>query len=249
MRQLFIFAIALMGWSSAAAVCDAVIYSPHHAYVGLDFDWQIHQPAIGSRPSGDLWGVAAEYNYIRHCDWYIGGEVTWVTGDLTNGLKYDNRDFDIQGKWGFTWFYSLLCFKGYFIPLIGIGYRGLREEIGTVTTVTYSYDRWYVPLGFRSSLLFCFGWEVGLNFTFRWDVDTSRHINADNVRAELHRQYGYYVQLPVTWHLCPRRRCGGELRVVPYWKWDRFGDTVIAPSDAEFDQKDWGVFLQVGYRM
>jgi hypothetical protein len=248
--------IAMVLWSGAAVCsgtnCPRIFYSPHHLYVGLDFDWQQHQPITGTRPNGDLWGVAAEYDYIHSCDWYVGAEVTWAAGNLTDGLKTRNRDLDIQGKWGYTWFYSLLRFEGYAIPFVGVGYRNLRQDFVSVpgdTSVPFTYGRWYVPIGFRTAVLFCRGWELGLNFTFRWDVDTSRHINADNVRAELDRQFGFEVQLPVVWHLCPTRRCGWEARAVPFWRWDRFGNTPISPNNAQFDQQDWGIYLQIGYRI
>lgn len=250
MRKL-IFLVAATLWSGATFCSPRVVYSPHHLYFGLDFDWQQQQPVTGGRPNGDLWGVAAEYDYIHCCDWYVGAEVNWVAGSVSEpGLPSKIRDLDIQGKWGFTCFYSILCFKGYFIPFIGIGYRNLRQEFDSMgVAVPYTYGRWYVPLGFRAAVLFALGWELGLNFTYRWDVDTARHINADNVRAELDREYGFSVQLPVTWHLCPARCRGWELRAVPFWRWDRFGDTPVSPNNAQFDEQDWGIFLQVGYRI
>lgn len=238
--------LLLCGWSQVCALC----YAPHHLYLGLDYSYQVQDFEASGSNRGHLWGVAGEYDYIRNCSWYVGTEVTWVKGDTQDGFRRASTDFDAQGAWGYTWFLTWDSWTGYVVPLLGIGFRQLKNEllINDDTTPEYRYNLWYVPIGFRAAYL-CGCWEVGLNFQFRWTVDATRRQNSDDVRVVLARKFGFNIEVPVIWRVTPCQRCGWEFRGVPYWKWERFGSGKVAPADSQFDRHDWGLFLQFGVRV
>jgi hypothetical protein len=249
-QKVLALLLLLLAWGDGLMANSAAPYSPHHAYLGVDFSFQRHAFQHGPTSTGSLWGVAGEYDYICNRCWYVGTEVSWDTGHLSDDFRRKTVDLDVQGRWGYTCFGRWRCLEGYLIPFVGIGFRHLRQEVFINDSVTpnYLYNLWYVPIGFRCACLWrC--WEAGLNFQFRWTVDSTRHDASGVVRTVLDEKFGFGIQLPLIWRVQPKRRCGWEIRGVPFWKWERFGDGGIAPADSQFDEQDWGFFLQFGVRV
>lgn len=219
-------------------------YSPSQLFVGVDCDAQGRSSTTGS-PWGSLWGIAGSYDYIRNCHIYVGGQASWTTGNQHNGTKHNIKDLDLQGRWGYTCFCRCLFFS----PYVGIGWRELTDQFKGAVENTFTYKKWYFPFGLRAGWLLAPCLEAGMDLQFRIDVHPFVVTGSPTVRSAMDKEWGFWLQLPLTWFVEPCNRCGWQVRLAPYAKWDKFGAPAYGPTTAAFKEWDGGVLVQLGWRI
>jgi hypothetical protein len=247
----FVFLLLVTGLGGrgvAVAGSGSVLYSQHHLFVGFDVDAQGRKSATGS-PWGGLWGVSGSYDYIHGCDWYIGGQASWVTGRAHNGDKHSIEDLDAQGRWGYTCFFRFGNGIFYVTPFMGLGWRELTDRFIGEASGTFTYKKWYLPIGVKAAWLVLRCWELGTNLEFTFDVDPVVRTGSSSVHSELQKEWSFRFELPVTYHHASWNAWGWEARLVPYGRWERFGKPKFGPSTARFREWDGGVLFQLGYRI
>lgn len=245
---LLVAGLGAHGVAFAEGGYNGIIYSPHHLFVGFGLDAQGRTSATGS-PWGGLWGVAGSYDYVRSFDWYVGGRLSWVNGNMHNGTKHNIKDLDVEGRWGYTWFFCCGPCLFYATPFVGIGWRELTDRFIGAASTTFTYKKWYLPVGIRGAWLALPWLEMGVDLEFTFDVDPVVRTGSASVTSELQNLWGVRLELPITYHHAQWVCCGWEARLVPFGRWERFGKPKYGPTTARFGEWDGGFLFQIGYRL
>lgn len=249
MRWLWVSLIACcLAGGAARAEDPCCITAANRIYLGPEWDWQ-SQNYSSITQSGSLWGLAADFDYLCCRNWYIGANLSWVKGDVGGNARDVRNDLDIQARLGYTFCLTVCGCRWSLAPYAGFGYRELDTTINNQGNLVDNYQRYYAPIGVRLAFARCSCWDVGLNVQARIDVGTSEYVGVTTVGVRLKREVGVWLEVPIAYHFCPNERCGWDLRLVPFFKWDRFGQPRTLPTPPlVLNLYDGGLKLQLGYR-
>lgn len=192
-----------------------------------------------------LYGFRAGYEYARPYRAYRGleGGYTWGTNHtkVNYTVEHDpNMSFpqyhgdgpirlgNIEGRSGFAF-----GKRGYFllIPFVGVGGYHLSYQQNTLAQQT----NWaYAAGGLRTQFTCTSGFNIGLNLKAMRTLYIHTHVQlpAKEYKARLNNNWGYEVELPMTWRLTKH----WDLQFKPYF----------AKLDIDSSEDLWGGRLLLG---
>lgn len=196
------------------------------------------QSDFGDMPTtlGYQAGIHTDLTYSKAESFYaqLQFDGSWNAGYIAGPLAQKSKvgDYRPEGLFGYNFVSS--CGKMVFTPLIGFGYHHFSNELSP-DIMTYNYHHLYIPIGFDFAypIRDC-NFEIGARVVARlgvaaWlDLETPL-INLgnddDDNDLDLEWSYGVRVEVPLTWHKTTGNDINWQVKVVPYFDWNHFGET------------------------
>lgn len=194
----------------------------------------LHIGGISRDFRGTLTGATLSYNYQKPNNLYANACAKWALGELHNSSHTPRflHDESIEGQLGFTGRFG----KMELIPFLGFGFHYLienRQESKNYLAIKTSYRDYYVPLGLKWRYYLINRLQVGVNFTWWHDVDSSVKIaKIKGVHWTLDLKDGYRVTVPIEGFVDQGRRWGFCLE--PFWQGYQLGsdNTLSSAGDS-----------------
>jgi hypothetical protein len=199
--------------------------------VGASWSYLWITPKSFSSFHGNLWGAEAVYEYRPLRSIYQGLTFNYRQGNThSHSQKRELLDFDVQERLGYTFANAK---RNWAVTLYaGFGYRYLGQELKqpSLSTVSFDYSEFYVPIGFLVNRCINKYVDIGVNFSWLPQAFTTVDIiplgganwiikrRIDNLQAEL----------PITFKPMPERSFIIELK--PYVQWWHDGKSVARTS-------------------
>jgi hypothetical protein len=195
----------------------------------------------GTRQTGTLTGLRANFDRIQRYKIYWGSEALYARGMLNgrsgSGAKLRSTfiDASLEGRVGYT-FQHKSALRPSFTPFIGYGYyREINKyHPPSPIHVKFRTEFHYIPCGFLSSLTICPQWELGLNFKAMamWEAccKVMDDPEFDDRTMLVEDKVNYRVELPVKYRL-PYLKGHFEIGLVPFYETRHYGGRVNYPFD------------------
>lgn len=214
----------------------------------------------GTKQDGWMYGVRANYDYIKRYCIYWGIDGLWAKGKLDgrNGagdkLKSTFTDSHIEGRLGYT-FQAKWCCQPAFTPFVGYGYfrdtNKFQEPSPLLVKFITTYR--YVSYGFVSSISPVDDLNVGFNFK-GWSMIHPRtkvedDFDEDDASMLMGERFNYRIELPILYRYCA---CNEHLEIglTPFYEFRHYGRRENFPFDyADTKFRLWGFTLQLTYRL
>ncbi len=226
-KTLLLLASLFSANAAVAAETSSFYLGPQASAVSL------HIGGISHNFRGTLAGGTASYNYQKPNSLYANACVKWALGELHNSGHTPRflHDESVEGQLGFTGRFG----KMELVPFVGFGFHYLienRQKSKTYLAMKTSYRDYYVPVGLKWRYYLMNRLQVGVNFTWWHDVDSSVKIaNINGAHWTLDLKDGYRVALPVEGFLDHRRRWG--FCVEPFWQGYQLGSDKTMSSSGD----------------
>ena len=178
---------------------------------------------IASHFRGTLAGAVLGYTYNQPNSFYADAHVKWALGEVRNSRQPSRFIHDelVEGRLGYAGRWG----KFELIPFMGFGFHYLiedRKQSSEYKGMKTSYRDYYFPLGFKFCYYCMDRLNVGLNFTWWTDVDSSVKITGlQGAHWVLNREDGYRIELPIEGFLGKNKRWSFCLE--PFWQYYQLG--------------------------
>jgi hypothetical protein len=209
---------------------------------------------------GYLVGFHSDYTYRNDPGFYtqLQFDGRWNAGYISGNFdtKVKIRDYRPEWDLGYDIALSRDC-TAYLTPLAGFGFYYLSNELQP-DVMTYRYFNFYIPVGLEALWKIhedeC---ELGLRAVYRVDAYTRLKLvtpclePCECTKIKLERSQGIYVQMPITWYKTWDKRANFQIKIVPFFDWNRFGKADQANSNGicvDVPQLDnWYVGMQLDF--
>lgn len=176
-------------------------------------------------------GIHTDFTYSKEESFYaqVQFDGSWNAGYIAGNLSQKSKvgDYRPEGLFGYN--FRGWCDRSVITPLIGFGYHHFSNELYP-QIMTYNYHHLYIPVGFDVTwpMREC-NFEIGLRALARLGVATWLDLETPAVRLaddiDLEWSYGFHVEIPLTWHKTTANDINWQVKVVPYFDWNHFGES------------------------
>jgi hypothetical protein len=223
--------------------------SPHQFYIGPDLFYRTYNESVPERPSfksyefGTLYGIQANYNYLKKDSIYAGVSFRYASGATTYdgstqdgtplSATTDNQFLNAEGRLGYT--FSLDKQDRLMVsPFLGIGYHQWDRDNAPTFSSNGSpvpgnleiYSWGYIGSGVQAKYQISPQLDVGLNAKLMMmvggniiSIDRDANNQVTNVDGGgLGNTLQYEVELPITYHLAKDASSNIDLKLIPYYR-------------------------------
>jgi hypothetical protein len=231
--------------------------------IGPLFNYARYDLGCLPKIQGYLVGFHTDYIYRKNPGFYteLQFDGRWNAGYVSGNADTKVKIRDYRPEWllGYDFSLSRDC-TAYIAPLTGFGFYYLFNELQP-DVMTYRYFNFYVPVGFEALWKVsedCF--DMGLRALYRVDVHTRLKLETpcfeecECETIKLKRSMGAHVEFPFTWYKSWDNRANWQIRLVPFFDWNRFGKADQANSNGicfdvpQLDSWYLGAHLDFGLR-
>lgn len=254
-KMLFLILILF----SSGEIAGESFLKRHEVSIGPQWSYLKRTKSGGSKQTGNLYGVYANYDRLVRYSWYWGGDIQYSLGTLRGRTAMGDKmtshfsQFCAEARIGYT-FQQKESYQIAFTPFIGGGYIIEKNNFtkSSPLPIHFKIPYSFATAGFLAGARISDCWEAGVNFKARLPFDPHCHVSNDPENDPVKQRIGervfYRVDIPIVYHAF----CNPNMMVVlnPFFESRRYGKHVNFPFDFyETKLNFYGIILEWQYRL